>query len=130
MADDINPQRRAELVATRDDLEPVLRGLHDTALTIISSDLKAAFDHQINVKQRRLDLVNAELDAMDRTNDSHDALVADGYPTVTQVMLEPALFAELQRENADRAAAAAIFKPDQAANLSIAIGSVEAKPGV
>ena len=65
MADDINAARRAELLAQRAVLEPQIRGLHDDVLTIISDDLKAAFQHQIMVKERRRDLIDAEVAGMD-----------------------------------------------------------------
>ncbi len=127
MADDINAGRRAELLAQRAALEPQIRGLHDDVLTIISADLKAAFDHQITVKERRRDLIDAELAGMDNTNAQHDALLADGYPDLPTATLETRLWDELQRENADRAAAASVFKPEQATAMSVTLGAAESR---
>jgi hypothetical protein len=127
MADDINAGRRTELLAQKAALEPVIRGLHDDTLTLISAELKAAFDHQIGVKERRQRLIDTELAAMDATNATHDDLLADGYPDLPSAFLEPRLWDELQREIADRAAAASIFKPDQATAMSVTLGAPESR---
>lgn len=122
MADDINPDRRTELLAQKAVLEPIIRGLHDDSLTIISAELKASFDHQIVFYEDRRRLIDEELAGMDAINGQHASLVAHGYPELPDVFLATRLWEELQRENADRAAAAAIFKPDQATNMAINLG--------
>ena len=127
MADDINAERRAELLAQRAVLEPIIRGLHDDSLTLVSAELKAAFDHQIAFYEARRDLIDDEVAEMDATNAKHGALVAHGYPDLPDAMLEQRLWEELQRENADRAAAAAIFKPNQAVKMEINLGQPEAR---
>lgn len=127
MADDINAARRAELLAQKAELEPVIRGLHDDSLTIVSPELKAAFDHQIAVKERRRSLIDDELASMDSTNDRHAALVADGYPALPIATLDTRLWEELQRENADREAAAAVFQAE-ASTMAVTFGAAESKP--
>jgi hypothetical protein len=122
MADDINPDRRAELLAQKAVLEPIIRGLHDDVLTLTSPELKAQFQGQIEWYEARRDLLDHELAGMDAANAQHAALVAHGYPDLPDVRLDERLWEELQRENADRVAAAAIFKLDQATNMAINLG--------
>ena len=58
---DINPQRTAELETHRAVVEPILRGLNDKILTNLSTKAKAVLQGQIDVVQRRLNLVYDEL---------------------------------------------------------------------
>ncbi len=127
MADDINAGRRTELLAQKAALEPVIRDLHNRSIATVSAELKEVIDHQIGVKERRVRLIDAELAAMDATNATHDELLADGYPDLPSAFLEPRLWEELQRENADQAAGAAIFKPDQATAMSVTLGAAESR---
>jgi hypothetical protein len=128
MADDINPARRAELEAHRAFWEPILRGLMDDELTLVSPRLKETFKQQIVAVRRRLTAVDTELANMDRTNDSHQVLLDDGYPNTDPVTIDPALFDELQRENADREAAAGMFRSaGHAATLAMTFGEPQPK---
>lgn len=127
MADDINFDRRTELEAALDVLEPQIRGLHDLAAVSISRDLKAAIDREVAARERRRNLIRAEIAEMDQANTAHDKLLADGYPNLNVVALEPALFDELQGENADLDAATAIFDTDRAATLTMTFSNPQSQ---
>ena len=127
MADDINPVRRSELEAHRAFWEPILRGLMDDELTLVSPRLKETFQHEISAIRRRLKAVDTELADMDRSNESHQVLLDDGYPSTEPITIDPALFEELQHENADREAAASHFRSAQAATLAMTFGEPQPK---
>lgn len=109
MADDINPARRAELLAAIAVLEPQIRGLQDLMGTSISGDLKNAIQHQIDVRTHRHGLLVGEIATLDQVNMAQDALLADGYPTLDTSVLESRLFQELTGEESDLDAAVAVF---------------------
>jgi hypothetical protein len=125
MADDINPARRTELVAARDKLAgtptsetpSIKRGLEDLVLTVVSDNLRAAYSHQLESVNRRINLIENELAWLDAVNSHHESLLEDGYPTDVQAILEPSLWEESQREQADHEAARAIFREAQAITL-------------
>jgi hypothetical protein len=77
--------------------------------TSISPDLQAAVQHQIVVRERRHGLLMDEIDKLDQVNRAHDALLADGYPTLNTGVLDPVLFQELTGEESDLDAAVAVF---------------------
>jgi len=114
MADDPldpNPALRAELEAAIAVLAPQIRGLHDFATPIsISPSLLADFNEQITERERRRNLEQAVIDALDAVIVARRALAADGYPGLPNIAIPPELFAELQGQNSDLAAAAGIFE--------------------
>ena len=65
MADDINPALRAELVAALDVLTPELRGLHDLTNVSISPELASSVWLQIVIRERRSNLIQLMINAMD-----------------------------------------------------------------
>lgn len=111
MADDLNPARRAELLAALAVLAPQIRGLHDLADIPASDDLKTAIGNQIAARERRRDLINAEIATMDAALEAMNVLEADGYPALPSAPIPPALLAELQGENTDIEAAVGLFTP-------------------
>lgn len=126
MADDINPARRAELLAAIAVLEPQIRGLHDLMTTSISADLKNAIQHQIDVRERRHELLVGEIAMLNQVNMAQDALVADGYPALNTGVLEPSLFQELSGEESDLDAAVAVF--GQQATISVGTPTFTPQP--
>lgn len=124
MAEDINPARRAELLAAIAVLEPQIRGLKDLMGASISDDLKAAVQHQIVVREQRHGLLVGEIATLDQVNMAQDALLADGYPTLDTSILESRLFQELTGEESDLDAAIAVFagQNPQATGLAVSLG--------
>lgn len=113
MADDINHTLRSELNAALEALAPQLRGLADLAASpTISGELQGVVRQQIADRDRRQTLIKAVLAALDNAIEQMKALQADGYPDLPTVPL--AQFAELKAEQADIAAAAAIFTDEAA----------------
>ena len=129
MADDPNPALRAELTTALGIVAPQIRGLHDLTTVSISPDLVEDVNNQITSRERRRDLIQAVLTALDHVVSALKALEADGYPDLKTSLIAQSLFTELQGEQTDLQAAVAIFTPDQAVNLSVAFGSAEAKTG-
>lgn len=130
MADDPNPALRAELKAALTVLAPQIRGLHDLAGVSISPDLASEVQNQITMRQRRRELINVVLDALDAVFAALVALEGDGYPKLEQNPLIPALFAELQQEQSDLVAAWGVFAQSMAAQMSVALGSPTEKPNL
>lgn len=129
MAEDPNPSLRAEITAARDALEPQIRGLRALAsIDLVSTDLRAAFDHEADHRQRRLDLEQAVLHALDAVITAMEALEAHGYPALPNAAILATLFAELRRQMDELQAAAGIFGSAQATALSIAFADPQAKP--
>lgn len=122
MAADPNPALRDELNSALNVLAPQIRGLHDLVAVSIDEDLRGLVSAQIVGRERRRDLIKAVLANLDTTVTSLQALDADGYPALDVVSVPPASFGELTGEMSDLAAAAAVFKADQAAKLSIGLG--------
>jgi hypothetical protein len=119
MADDPNPALRAELQAAIDVLAPQIRGLTDLDTISLSSDLKAAIDQQIVVRQRRSNLLSSVISTLDRVIVARTALEADGYPTLPTAIIAQTLFTELKGDNSDIDAAVGVFAPQ----ATIAIGT-------
>ena len=128
MADDPNPELRAELMAALAVLEPQIRGLHDLAVVSISSELAAAIQEQIAEREKRQSLLRAALASLDSVVSALDMLFQDGYPALPDAFLDPALLAELHEEHADLDAASGIFVPNVAAAISIDLGNPVEKP--
>jgi len=126
MAQDPNPTLRAELNAQLVVLAPQIRGLHDLANTSISPDLRTAVELEITERERRRDLIEASLAALDAAVNRLDDLEADGYPNLVPGSVPNSLFEELKEENADLTAAIGLFA-EQAANLSVSLGAPERK---
>lgn len=129
MADDVNPALRAELEAALAVIEPQIRGLHDLMTVSITEELRAEIEAQIEVRERRANLIQAVLDQLDATNAAQAALEADGYPTLLNAELPPGLFTELQGEETDLDAAVAVFeKAGPATTVTIELGEPAEKP--
>lgn len=128
MADDINPQFRAELEAAKAALEPQIRGLHDLTRVSISGDLVQAINYQIEIRERRQGIIQKILNLLDQTVEARTALERDGYPNVPESELPDYLFSELSSEDRDIDAAIAVFKPDSAQNISVNLGNPVNKP--
>lgn len=113
MAEDINAVLRAQLVKDRDAEAPRIRGFPDITHAPVSSDLTAALNQQLTVRERRRDLIQAVLNEMDRTVTALAALEADGWPApVSLATLSVALFKELQGVLSDADAAVAVFNEE------------------
>jgi hypothetical protein len=120
---------RAELEAALAALEPQLRGLHDLLHVSISSQLIAEINHAINEREERKRLIYDVIAALDAIAAADAALMADGYPDLPPAQLDAALFNELQGQEADLDAAIEVFvPPQQAATMTIGLGSPEPKP--
>lgn len=118
----VDPGLRAELLAALAVIEPQIRGLHDLTTVSITDELKAAIEAQIGPRERRRDLIQAVLDAL-------DALEADGYPTLAPADLPANLFAELQGENTDIEAAVGVFDEAlPASHIAVVLGEPVEKP--
>jgi hypothetical protein len=113
MADDPNPALRTELNAALAVLAPQIRGLNDLATTSISTELLAEVNDQITARVRRQGLIQAVLNGLDAALAELEALDADGYPDLPAVPVLGSLFAELQEESSDLAAATGVFSDEQ-----------------
>lgn len=127
MADDPNPELRAELMAALAVLAPQIRGLHDLDGVSISMDLKAEVDTQILAREQRRNLIQTSIDELDAVVRALTMLEADGYPALEPVPVMSSLFQELREEVADVEAAAGVFKADQAMTMSIGLGTPQNK---
>jgi hypothetical protein len=128
MANDPNPALRDELNAALKLLAPQIRGLHDLAAVSINADLLAQVNTQIVSRERRRDLIKVVLSNLDTTVSALQAIEADGYPTLEPVVVPVTVFGELRGEMDDLAAAASVFKADQAVRMAIGLGDSAAKP--
>lgn len=128
MADDINPELRAELNAAAAVLAPQIRGLHDLSNTSISGDLKQAIAVQIEIRERRMARIAAVLGLLDAAVEARAALERDGYPDIENPELPDFLFTELEGEDTDLEAAVGIFKRPSAQNMKITLGESSPKP--
>lgn len=126
MADDPNPALRAELLAALTVLAPQIRGLHSLS-AVSPPDLRVEVNAQIAARERRRDLIQAVLNGLDMVVAERTALEADGYPALPPDAVIASLFAELNEEMSDLQSAAAVFKLDQAANMSVALGKAADK---
>ncbi len=113
MADDLNPAKRAEIVAAIAVVVPQIRGLGDIVVAPISPPLQAMVRTQSGVRVRRHTLLQAVINSMDAAVAALADLENDGYPDLPLAPLSDSLFTELQRENNDVEAAVAIFTTEQ-----------------
>jgi len=121
MADDINPGLRVKLLAALAALEPAIRGEPNVSPNSVSAPLIAAREQQLAVMVRRQQLIQAVLDQLDVSVSSLATLEADGYPApVSPATLSVALFTELQGNQSDSDAAAAMFIEQQAVTADLA----------
>lgn len=127
MADDLNPAKRAELMAQIVILDPQIRGLHDIAAVSISADLKTLVAEVTAERERRRDYIQNVLDAMDQTVAAMETLEANGYPALPPFVIPPELFSELMGEESDLDAAVDVFAADVAAKIAITLGQPEPK---
>jgi hypothetical protein len=102
MADAAIDVLRAELIAAEAVLGPQIVGLHAYVVLPFTPELLEKLNDQITIRERRSALEQAVLDAM-------QALEADGYPSLDNFSLTPALHAQLQAELNALEAAASIF---------------------
>jgi hypothetical protein len=119
---DPNPALRAELLAAEGVLAPEIRGLHairvinatnDPQGVVVSPDLLAVVTQQITVRERRVALLVAVLNALDAVITARDSLEADGYPNLSVAVVDGTLFSEIQGEQSDLQAAIAVFATNQ-----------------
>jgi hypothetical protein len=125
---DPNPELRAELEAALAVLEPELRGLRDLFVVSISAPLQSSVNEQILVRQRRVDLINATLAALDGVVTARTALEADGYPALPDAPLPADQFTELQGQDADFKAAIGVFEVAAATTVTVNLGDPVPKP--
>lgn len=111
---------RAELVAATDVLTPQVNGLHYLSRFATLPGLAAEEGNQIVVFERRKDLIQAVITAL-------DLLVADGYPDELTDTISPELDTELRNEVSAIQAAAAIFKRNVAENLQVSFNQPVSK---
>lgn len=127
MADDVNPQLRAELNAALDVLAPQIRGMHDLLAVSISDQLRAEISTVVANRERRRDLIQAVLNDLDAALRERTALEDDGYPSLPNVSIVNSQFSELQGEAADLQAAVGVFG-QEASRLSVGLGAAADKP--
>ncbi len=113
MADDLNPAKRAEIVAAIAVVKPQIRGLGDIVAASISPPLQALVRTQSGVRVRRHTLLQAVIDSMDAAVAALTELENDGYPGMPAAPLPGPLWTELQAENNDVERAVAIFTTEQ-----------------
>lgn len=110
---DPSPSLRDELIKALAVLAPQNRGLRDLATTSISDELRAQVEEQIAARTHRVDLIEVVIVALNGVVTALNALDADGYPALPASPILGSLFSELQEENADLAAAMAVFASEQ-----------------
>jgi hypothetical protein len=128
MADDPNPPLSAALVAARAILGPQIRGLSDLAATSVSPELRAKLQEVLAARQHRDQLIIDAMAARDAYINALNELEGDGYPALPHVGLLASLLKEIREENADLAAASAIFSDDIATTMTIGLSEPAAKP--
>lgn len=112
---DPNPALRDELLKALAVLMPQIRGLQDLAGTSISVELKAQVQEQVAARSHRVSLINTVISDLDAVVSALNALANDGYPALPATPILGSLFSELQEEDADLAAAMAVFANEQIA---------------
>jgi hypothetical protein len=128
MANDVNSKLRAELEAAGRVLEPQIRGLHDLLAVSISAELRAEVATQIEIRERRRNLLASALVRLDDANAAVAALERDGYPSIEDTKLSANLLEELQTEESDLETAIKLFTPDSASAVSVNLGNPVEKP--
>jgi len=127
MADDVNPELRAELSAALEVLAPQIRGMHDLLNVSISDELHAELSDVVQKRERRRGLIQAVINNLDSTLTARTALEEDGYPSLPKVTIVNSQFTELQGEAADLQAAVGVFS-QEASRLSVGLGAAADKP--
>lgn len=124
MADDPNPQLRAELMAALTILNREISGLNALSAggVAISAELRSIVVNELIRRERRRDLIRDALDALDKVVSRLYALEADGYPYLDPVAVAGSLFVELNDEMTDIENAVAVFRADPAAHVTIRLG--------
>jgi hypothetical protein len=96
---DPNPTLRAELTAALTAIMPQIHGLADMgAIASLSTASRAQIQAVLTGRQRRRDLIQAVLTALDAVVVAIQNLEADGYPALDPLPVLPDLFTELQEE--------------------------------
>lgn len=112
---DPSPSLRAALNNALAVLAPQIRGLRDLRSASISDELGVQVAEQISTRSHRVDLIDVVIVALNAVVTAMNALDADGYPALPATPILGSLFSELQEENADLAAAMAVFANEQIA---------------
>lgn len=115
---DPNAALRAEMVAAEAVLAPEINGL--TALTnvAISIELVNQINLQITICNRRKQLIQGVINALDAVVAALTALYADGYPSLATITLNTALLAELKTELANVEAAVGVLETSIATSIA------------
>jgi hypothetical protein len=122
MASPASTAFRAELLAQIEILEPQIRGFRDMANDPFSSETLEFLNRELTDHVRRRDLCLANLTAL-------DALEADGWPDMPKAEVPGNVFAELQGEKNDIAAALSEFEVlPMASKIAVGLGDPMAKP--
>jgi hypothetical protein len=129
MAFDPDPQLRAELDLAVNVLLPQIAGLqHLVMVSSLPADLIAELNSAATSRSHRLDLILAVLQALDAVVFYYEALIADGYPTLTPVPLLPAVSNELTAELAVLEAAVGVFRPDPPVEIGLDLSNLTTVP--
>jgi hypothetical protein len=123
LAADPNPELSAQLAAARAVLAPQIRGLADLAATSVSTDLRVKLEEVRQARQRRDDLIASAEAARDAYIATLERLEDDGYPALPTIPVLGSLMNEITEENADLAAATAIFRDATAATMAIGLSA-------
>jgi hypothetical protein len=128
MVNDPNPVLRAEMRAAVDSLTPQVNGLEAFAKISPSPDALTAIAAELIVRERRLQLHNEVLGALDLVVSSLKALHADdSYPGFAPNKGTQAVFAEIQQEEADLTLAADLFRAG-ASSIELDVSNVVHRP--
>ncbi len=114
--------KRAELEAALPGIVKLINGLHDWEAVSISDGLRAKVQASITEHERRRTLINAELKELNDLDSADNALVADGYPDLPDILLTQAEFDELNEQQSDFDAATEVFSLEQATSAAITFG--------
>lgn len=128
--DDQNQTLLVELREQAALLAPQIRGFEDLCKASLSPDALAAVLTQVKSRQRRANLIELTITAIDELNNAKTPLYADGYPAVVKSPeVRPEVFDEIQIENADIDAAIGLFAPTPvAAIIEMDLGAPTLKP--
>lgn len=126
MADDVNPDRRAEYEAALAVLAPQIEGLQSIGNDPdMSPDAHNKILEELSDRVRRDGLLRKALADLDACNAAHDALLDDGYPDMPKGMVTAQVFDELA---ARRTAVDAAVEQFETALLTVSLGSPRDKP--
>lgn len=121
MATDPAPALRAEIQAALSVVSPQINGISELIAVVSDEDVALANDltKAVEGRNRRYDLLRKVLLDLDLLLDDLNALEADGYPTLEDVLLPAAELSKLQMEVADINTAAAIFHLSQGERIDV-----------